>query len=698
MKNCTPFEKQLTAYIHGELSERDFQALEAHLETCGSCRAELEAHRATLALLEAALEAAPAPERLVVWKTSRKPVRRNVFERVWVGPRLKAVMCSVAIHASLFFLAGLLVVFTVVKKDVNKFVPPKAVERPKMTLRQPKVKVKQNAKPKPTTRIVTKIDRATMPDILLPEMSGMTAGFGGGIDGFDISLDLGKTSVFGEDKSIGNDFVGQLYDLKRDRNGGVATMGDEQSRELVDEFILGGWKEADLSRYYRAPNKLYTTHFIIPPIPSPMAPDVFGAPETESFYFFVKYKGNLVYPEDIKFRFWGTGDAFGMIRVDGKLVLLNCWAFHQVRDGYYNMWQSSSADSQKYQLGNQMMAVGDWIELKAGEPVDMELMFGEWRGGQVACMILVEVDGVDYPQTRQGGPLLPAFKTEEFTRDQIEEIGKYLPEGECSLTNGPVFRDFSPPTGAVAGKPGEAGTPASPDPAPAEEDSGAGMRMWTMADGRTFEASFVTVIAGKVSLKNPKGKRLKLPVGQFSEEDRIFIQLEMPPRLDINFSKSSKQRVFPFTLSQEIPRSSYFTFKTTIKKTSTKRYDQELTAEYFAIGSEFGGDKHILLDYRKENFSLTKENGGRFEFSGKPVELLDYASGTGQRRGEKYAGYLVVVSDIRGKSIAHNGSSKRLFENLENLRQVPVGKYFDDTCNRAAPTRPKRFPPPNLNW
>ena len=88
------------------------------------------------------------------------------------------------------------------------------------------------------------------------------------------------------------------------------------------------------------------------------------------------------------------------------------------------------------------MKVGDWITLKAGEAVDMQVLFGEWWGGLVSGMLLVEVEGVDYPKTRQGGPLLPAFKTEEFSLDMREQIMKYLPEGECSLTNGPVFRDF----------------------------------------------------------------------------------------------------------------------------------------------------------------------------------------------------------------------------------------------------------------
>jgi hypothetical protein len=41
---------------------------------------------------------------------------------------------SLAVHAAAFFMAGLLVVFSVQRKEEKKFVPPKPVERPKMKL------------------------------------------------------------------------------------------------------------------------------------------------------------------------------------------------------------------------------------------------------------------------------------------------------------------------------------------------------------------------------------------------------------------------------------------------------------------------------------------------------------------------------------------------------------------------------------
>ena len=152
-----------------------------------------------------------------------------------------AVVLSILIHAALFLLAGMFVVFTVVKKEEQKFVPPKAVERPKMKLRKPKVKVKKSSKPKPTTRIVTKVKRASMPDIQLPEMSGMTAGLAGGIGGFDLMPDLGEVTVFGGGQSIGNDFVGTFYDFKRDRSGRpIPMVAETQFADVLAEFVKRG--------------------------------------------------------------------------------------------------------------------------------------------------------------------------------------------------------------------------------------------------------------------------------------------------------------------------------------------------------------------------------------------------------------------------------------------------------------------------
>ncbi len=150
-----------------------------------------------------------------------------------------AVVLSILIHAGLFLLAGMLVVFTVVKKEEKKFEPPKAVERPKMKLKKPKVKIKKTSKPKPTTRIVTKMNRASMPDIQLPEMSGMGEGLGGGIGGFDMMPDFGEVTVYGSGQTIGNDLEG----ITVIKENGQIWIVEERTRDIVQLNAAGNLME-----------------------------------------------------------------------------------------------------------------------------------------------------------------------------------------------------------------------------------------------------------------------------------------------------------------------------------------------------------------------------------------------------------------------------------------------------------------------
>jgi hypothetical protein len=552
--------------------------------------------------------------------------------------------------------------------------------------------MKKSSKPKSITRIVTPDKREAMPDMQLPEMSGMGDGLGGGIGGgIDMMMpDIEEISVFGSEKSIGSDFEGQVYSLALGRDGRTTTMNPDMFREKLRKFVLDGWDERVLAPYYRSPNKLYSTFFIVPPIPASLGPDAFGVPDLKLYFLFVKYEGQLVYPEDIKIRFWGVGDAYIFVHVGGKEVLLSRWSrFHSQ---YFDWWQSSAGGDRSHVLGNQFMVVGDWIELKAGEPLDMKVLFGQWKGGEVSGMLLVEVEGEEYPTSRNGGPLLPAFKTAELSWDQLTEVSRYLAADECSLTNGPVFNDYytaptSPKTGVTA-VPEPEPEPEVRPAAPSTEESG--MRLWTLADGKTMEAEFMTMVGPDALMQNARGRQVKVPMKRFSDSDCSYIRLSSPPDLDINFSKTTKQRKFGTNYDgKESPiRGSFYTFSTRIKQTSVRPYGLGLTAEFFAIGDEIGGDKYVLLDYQKAGFTLTKENDFTFKFSGRRLDMIDYVLQE-ERRGQRYGGYLVLVKDSRGEIIAHAASSKRFFENRDSLMKIKVGWYFDKDCNRCLPTPPR---------
>lgn len=98
----------------------------------------------------------------------------------------------------------------------------------------------------------------------------------------------------------------------------------------------------------------------------------------------------------------------------------------------------------------------------------------------------------------------------------------------------------------------------------------------------------------------------------------------------------------------------------------------------------------ILLDRRSSSFTPGKENQYAHQFHGNPVMVMNYEL-LSQRNGNKYKGNLVVVTDERGVIIQHRASTPWLFDNLEDLRQIPVGAFMDKTCTRVHPTGPKRF-------
>jgi hypothetical protein len=532
-----------------------------------------------------------------------------------------------------------------------------------------------------------------MPEIQLPDLQGVGDGLMGGLGagGFLDMPDLSKTtSLFGSEESVGNDFLGRVYHLKYNRNRGPASMDEDSFRVILQDYVLSGWDDEILAKYYQLPKKLYAKHFMVPVMPSTLCTDAFGGRDLESYYIFVVYKGKLVFPEDIRFRFWGVGDAYIFVHVDGKEVLLNAWRFHKP---WFNWWEGKAPQHLSYLLGNQNMAVGDWIELKANEPVDMNVLFGEWKGGQMSGMLLVEVEGQEYPKSHWNGPLLPAFKTEEMTWDDLTEIYKYLSVNECALTNGPLFNDFGPRKVRTADAPAEKNPGA--DTAGSKPDDAPVMRPWRLADGRTLTAKFGQMLFGKVLLEDESGNEIKLSLDQFSEEDQAFVRLQVPPKLNIEFSPLSEQRTFPATYGGGAPVGAViYSFTTHIKQTSSKKdpYGYPLTVESFAIGQEIGGEKRILLDRRTSEFVLSEENGFSFSFQGGNAELLDYNTETG-RRGARYDGYLVVVRDINGRIIAHKTSSKGLFTNIENLSRLKVGWYFDDDCLKTLPTPPEHMSP-----
>lgn len=133
-------------------------------------------------------------------------------------------------------------------------------------------------------------------------------------------------------------------------------------------------------------------------------------------------------------------------------------------------------------------------------------------------------------------------------------------------------------------------------------------------------------------------------------------------------------------------------FGVKLKQSTSQDYNHELNVEYFAIGQQYlDDDKFIFLERHSSPVMPTKATQRSHQFNGEhTVEMMNYDMYE-QARGKKYKGYMVLVRDKRGEIIQHAASSNWLYENRERLFQIPVGRFFDKTCQRVHPTGPKRY-------
>jgi len=196
-------------------------------------------------------------------------------------------------------------------------------------------------------------------------------------------------SMFGSSKRTAGALIGILYDFKQDQKRQKTSLDNKAFERAVATFVDSGYDEGLLNKYYRIPRALYTTQLQIPTITADSAPKAFGVEKTvEPQKWMVHYKGQIAAPEDGAYRFLGDSDDFVVVAINSKTVLVA----EMPGTPMGVKWVAKEAAPGRYQ------AAGDWINLRAGEPVDIDIVTGESPGGQYRCMLAVQ---------KRGGPVLP---------------------------------------------------------------------------------------------------------------------------------------------------------------------------------------------------------------------------------------------------------------------------------------------------
>lgn len=366
-------------------------------------------------------------------------------------------MVSVIAHAVFVVVAVVFVAVKVYIKPEQTF-EVKQIKRPNMKLRKLQVPVKEQKKtqaPKLRHNIVTK-PRLKDVAIKMPEVIGVpggTYGRGDGLGGLGFHFDM---DLFGGDQSFGNELVGTFYDLKQWSDGSPVKMDIPKYISTIRGFVGRGWKSHILDEFYHVPKKKYAIALMMPTMGAEEAPKAFGVADlVKPSYWVIHYKGQFRAPEKGSYRFCGLADNVLIVRVGKKVVLdaslPKSGGTVSTRGVISDGWDSDDENSGRYPLCNGPMAIGDWIPLRKGQSMPIEILVGEIPGGHFSCQLLIQKQGESYRQVHskegkntsggyewKGGerPVLPIFKLAEIPDGLLSQM-KINPDE--ATAEGPVF-------------------------------------------------------------------------------------------------------------------------------------------------------------------------------------------------------------------------------------------------------------------
>ena len=392
--------------------------------------------------------------------------RRNVLARWWNWERTsgKFLMISIAVHVLFGLVAAVFVVqhYQAARKLTFKGGPPSPNPSTRALEHKVQMAKKQNTMSAPaiarkiTTTGVAKVSLPDMP--AMPKMAAPPVKMAGA-GGTDVSFNPGTMAATGgsgaggaavpffgfRESRGGGMLVGKLYDLKQFKNGTPSKLDQDHGfPDEIGRFVKGGFNESILDKYFAGPNALYTTQIFIPKIKSEQGPLAFGVGgRVQPKMWVVVYRGTIVPTETGTYRFVGVGDDLLVVRFNGAIVL-DCGAMspsgHTPQKFYAGDGIQLKGDMGWYKGSG----VGDPVQVKAGESYPMEILIGEWPGGDFKAWLQIERQGVEYEKDSKGVPRLPIFKL------AASDIPRPSGEAPMFAKTGPVWKADRPKDASTA--------------------------------------------------------------------------------------------------------------------------------------------------------------------------------------------------------------------------------------------------------
>lgn len=346
----------------------------------------------------------------------------------------KFLVISILAHVALILVATYLVVQTVMPRKQTFKPGPKAAANKSVEHKIEMVKKQKSmSAPAQMNRITTKgLSKVVLPDMpslktdepteltSMAGMGGVGTAFSGGGSGAGSGGQAGGLQLFGL-REKGNGLTGTLYDLKQSNSKTPV----EVDYLLSLRAFCQSWSPSNLKKFYVAPEKLNAARIWIPQIRAEEAPKAFNADQyVKPSRWVIHYQGKIRPPSDGKYRFVGQADDILLVRINRREVLDGSLPHYRP----VSRWTARAKDQPPD--GARGWVAGDWIDLKASQTYDMEILLGEFPGGLFNAYLAYEKEGETYRKTGDGTPIRPVFRL----RDVPVPSG-----GPEAITNGPVW-------------------------------------------------------------------------------------------------------------------------------------------------------------------------------------------------------------------------------------------------------------------
>ncbi len=281
--------------------------------------------------------------------------------------------------------------------------------------------------PSPSFNAITAVATNSPISFVASDMPGDTMGAGGDIGiGFGNSPDSLGTGIgesegagLGSGESIETAFIGEFWDLKRDRNGKSSEYSEMTANlavlSFLSEFYNEEWKRTELRPFFKSPVKLYATCFLMPngyDEEATNAYDPTGSLNLEKSRWVIVYRAQVQAPKSGRFRFVGAADSVMGVRFNRKNVL-EC-GLHNLRTDVWDEFDSYATKHDNYFYANcevwnylcNGFAAGDEFTVEAGEWYDMEVMISEIGGGMFGFALMIQ----DLDDDASVAPTTPGWK------------------------------------------------------------------------------------------------------------------------------------------------------------------------------------------------------------------------------------------------------------------------------------------------